>query len=294
MTDPTRVVVTGIGGQLGGELMRASWPDDVVLVGLDRSALDLGQPDAIIAKIASLRPSVIVNCAAYTQVDQAEGDEETAERVNGEAVSALAAAADEVDATLIQISTDYVFSGDKDGWYLESDPTGPTGAYGRTKLAGEQAALESARAVVLRTAWVYGGLGNNFVGTMLRVAAHRDELGVVNDQHGCPSATADIAAAIVAVAMHPDRATQRIYHVASPQPATWFEFATAILGDQISAGSVVVKPLTTADYPTKAQRPANSRLDCGALARDFGVTLPPWSVSMPLVRAELQAQLHEA
>ena len=287
MSAPMKVVVTGVSGQLGGELMRAVWPDNVVLVGLDRAALDLSQADAIIAKIVSLRPSVIFNCGAYTHVDLAEEDEATAERVNGEAVRCLAAAADEVNALLIQISTDYVFSGDKEGWYDESDPTGPTGAYGRTKLAGEKAALGAARSVVLRTAWVYGGLGHNFVDTMLRVANQRDEIGVVNDQHGCPTATADIAAAIVAVAMNPDRATQRVYHVASPQQATWFEFATEILSAQISSGSVAVTPLTTAEYPTKAKRPANSRLDCSAFDRDFGVTLPCWSESMPLVRAEL-------
>ncbi|MCL4152456.1 UNVERIFIED_CONTAM: hypothetical protein GTU68_005150 [Idotea baltica] len=268
--------------------MRAAWPDGVELVGLDRSALDLTQTEAVLAKIVALRPSVIVNCAAYTQVDLAEDDELQALLVNGAAVAAMAAAADEAGALLIQVSTDYVFSGDNAGEYVESDLTGPTGAYGRTKLVGEEAALTAARSIVLRTAWVYGGLGSNFVGTMLRVAAQRDELGVVDDQHGCPTATADIAAAIIEVAMNPDRATQRVYHVASPQTATWFEFATAILDDQISAGTVVVKPVTTAEYPTKAQRPANSRLDSGALARDFGVTLPDWSVSMPLVRAEIE------
>ncbi|MEZ5342988.1 MAG: dTDP-4-dehydrorhamnose reductase [Acidimicrobiales bacterium] len=290
MAASTRVVITGVRGQLGAELMRTEWPGGFDVIGVDRQAVDLSQPDSVAAKIAALRPSIIVNCAAYTQVDQAEIDEELASIVNATAVSELARVADELDALLIQISTDYVFDGAKDGWYVESDPTGPTGAYGRTKLAGEAAALRAKRAVVLRTAWVYGGLGSNFVGTMLRVAALRDELGVVDDQLGCPTATADITAAVLAVAASPERATQRVYHVASPQSASWYDFAVAILAEPIAAGAVRVKRLTTAEYPTKARRPANSRLDSSAFARDFGLTLPDWDVSMPPVRAELLAR----
>lgn len=289
----TRVLVTGAGGQLGRELQRAEWPAGMVVTALDSARLDITDPGAVREIIDELRPEVIVNAAAYTAVDRAEDDEAGAMLVNGDGVRHLAAAADRVGAALIHVSTDYVFDGTKAAWYVEDDPLAPIGAYGRSKAAGEAAALDADRSVVLRTAWVYGALGSNFVTTMLRLAAERDELGVVDDQFGCPTATADIASTIVAFtarfaedAAPPDR----IYHVCSPDDATWHEFAMAIFAASADGFDGVCKKLTTAEYPTTAKRPANSRLDSSRLARDLGITLPSWRSSLPLVVAELQQQ----
>lgn len=284
-----RIVVTGANGQVGRELLRASWPDDVELVGLTSSELDITDAAAVEATIGPLEPSVIVNAAAYTAVDAAEDDEDRATTVNASGVDHLASMADRAEALLVHYSTDYVFDGSKQGWYVEDDPVCPIGAYGRSKAAGEASAVSTPRHLVLRTAWVYGALGSNFVTTMLRLAAERDELGVVADQFGCPTSAADIAAATVdLVAANERDGTVGIVHVAAPDDADWHTFAMAVF-DASSAGfDGVCKRLTTEEYPTKAVRPANSRLATDRLESIIGRRLPSWTTSLRAVVAELE------
>lgn len=304
-TAKVKVAVTGDGGQVGRELNRADWllplteagMSDAEVVGFDVAELDITDRHAVLAVMARERPDVIVNAAAYTAVDRAEDEPEQAMAVNATAVGHLAEAANRCDAMLIHISTDYVFDGSKDGWYVETDSANPLGVYGRTKLAGEQQALQADRSMVLRTAWVYGALGSNFVTTMLRLARERDEIGVVADQIGCPTAAADIAATIVKLvaATHGgrDHPANRLYHLASPTAVSWFDLAKAVFAASRSGYGGVCRPLTTAQYPTRATRPANSRLDCTRLASDFGIELPPLEQSLKSVVAELESNRHE-
>lgn len=304
--EPLRVLITGAGGQVGRELRRAHWPEimsegadicDAELIALDAEVLDITDRHAVLATIDRERPDVIVNAAAYTAVDRAEDEPERATAVNATAVAYLADAADRVGALLVQISTDYVFDGTKDGWYTETDPVNPLGVYGRTKLAGEERALTADRSVVLRTAWVYGALGSNFVTTMLRLARERDEIGVVADQVGCPTAAADIAAAIVELVRATDGGrsmpSHRLYHLASPTAVSWFDLATAVFAASAHGYGGICRPLTTDQYPTRARRPANSRLDSSLLTRELGIVLPSFEQSLKSVVAELEADLHE-
>ncbi len=283
----TVVLLTGAAGQLGRDLLRTDWAEGTELVPRDRADLDVADADAVARDLDAIGPEVIVNAAAYTNVDGAESEPELAHAVNADGVGNLARWADANDARLVHISTDYVFDGTKDGWYVESDPIAPLGAYGRSKAAGEEQARLAARHLILRTAWVYGAHGHNFVRTMLRLGAERDELNVVADQRGCPSATADLAAAI-ATLVHQSRATEAsgTYHLASPTEASWHEFASAILAPHIADG-LQVHPITTDQYPTPAARPANSRLDSSALAAATGVRLRPWTDALTEVLAEL-------
>ncbi len=287
-----RVLVVGAGGQLGRELRRAPWDPATAVVTRRSAELDITDRDAVLADVESIEPDVIVNAAAYTAVDRAEDDEARALAVNGTAVGHLAVAADRAQALLVQVSTDYVFDGTAAGWYVETDPTGPVSAYGRTKLAGERAAAVADRCVILRTAWVYGALGSNFVTTVLRLAAERDELRIVADQVGCPTSAADLAAAIVALTGWSEGGARptpsRLYHVASPEPATWHELAIAVLEASGVPFTGECHAITTADYPTRATRPANSRLDSGRLARDLAIELPGWRRSLRAVVAEIE------
>lgn len=285
----TRVLVTGAGGQLGAELMRAATPPALEVVGTDRAALDIADRAAVRSVVADIRPDVIVNAAAYTAVDRAEQEPELAFAANADGVSHLVGAAREVDARLVHMSTDYVFDGTKSGWYVESDPVRPLGVYGESKAAGEQAARAHDRHLILRTSWVFGALGSSFVSTMLRLAAERDEIAVVDDQLGCPTSAADIAGAIVALLSETGGADELrgTFHLASPEAATWFQFARQILAPNIADGSLELRPLTTAEYPTPAARPANSRLDSGAIFAARGVRLPSWRESVKPVVHEL-------
>ena len=285
----TVVLLTGAAGQLGQDLLRTPWADDTRLVARSRAELDIADGDAVGRDLDAVNPDVIVNAAAYTNVDRAEAEPEVAHAINADGVGHLARWADVNDARLVHVSTDYVFDGTKDGWYDESDPIAPLGAYGRSKAAGEDQARLAGRHVILRTAWVYGAHGHNFVRTMLRLAAEREELNVVGDQRGCPSATADLASAIVTLAQQSrDGETSGTYHLASPTEASWHEFASAILAPQIAAG-LEVRPITTDQYPTPAARPANSRLDSTALAAAADVQLRPWADALSEVLAELTA-----
>jgi dTDP-4-dehydrorhamnose reductase len=286
-----RVLITGANGQVGRELLRAAWPNDTTVAGFTSTQLDITDPASIASVIADLAPDVIVNAAAYTNVDRAEDEPDRAMLVNSTAVGHLSAAADTGGALLVHISTDYVFDGAKEGWYNEDDVIAPVGVYGSSKAAGEVAALGAERSLVLRTAWVYGALGSNFVTTMLRLAAERDELGVVADQFGCPTSAADLAATIVALVEleATTSLSHRLFHVAAPDDTSWHGFAQEIF--EISAAGFGGKcnQLTTADYPTKATRPANSRLATDRLTAMLGQPLPSWRDSLSLVVSELEA-----
>ncbi len=287
------ILITGAGGQLGRELLRARWSDRAEVCGYTSTELDIRNPDAVGSVVDTLRPDVIVNAAAYTAVDRAEDEPDEAEAVNVTAVKTLASAADHVDALLIHISTDYVFNGAKSGWYVESDPIAPIGVYGRTKADGEQAADAADKLITLRTSWVYGALGSNFVTTMLRLGAERRELAVVGDQVGCPTAAGDLARAITSIAAITGYGSQlppeRLYHLAGPDAMSWYDVACAVFAVSERCDGVAARPITTAEYPTRATRPANSRLDSSAIALDLGVRLPPAVESIANVVSELEA-----
>jgi dTDP-4-dehydrorhamnose reductase len=265
------------------------------VIALGRPILDLSaDPQAVGAALEAARPEVIVSAAAYTAVDKAESEPQLAAAVNVDGAAAVARAANAMGVPLIHLSTDYVFDGTKSEPYVEEDPTGPTGVYGKTKLAGEQAVLSAHDNVaILRTAWVYSPFGANFVKTMLRLANERDEVGVVADQYGNPTSALDIAEAVFVVADNlaasGSTSLRGVFHTAGAGDASWADFAEAVFVASGSARgpSAHVRRIATAEFPTPARRPANSRLDCSKLARAHGVRLPDWRVSTTTVVARL-------
>jgi dTDP-4-dehydrorhamnose reductase len=275
------ILVTGGSGQLARALLEAA-PERVTVVG--RPAFDFDRPDTIAATICGARPALVVNAAAYTAVDAAEDDAAAAHRANRDGPAALAALCATAEIPLVHVSTDYVFDGAKGAPYVETDPVAPQGVYGSSKLAGEQAVLASeARAMILRTSWVYASTGRNFVRTMLGLARTREHLTVVADQRGCPTTAADLAEAILAIAQrilrngwHP--AFAGVFHAAGSGGTTWFGLASALFAEAARHGArtPALTPITTAEWPTRARRPADSRLDCTKLATVFGVRLPDW------------------
>ncbi len=297
----TRVLLFGRSGQVGGELARlfaqraATGAGDPAgrsamplpsyrLITLDRAACDLSDPDAVHAAIARADPQVIVNAAAWTAVDRAEAEPDACQRINAAAPAAMAAAARDRGALLLHYSTDYVFDGSARRPYREDDPVAPLGAYGRSKLDGERAiAASGCAAVVLRTSWVYGLTGQNFLRTMLRLADERAELGVVDDQQGSPTWSRSIARASLQLldthATDPASWSRiaGLYHATAGGSTTWFGFASAIfeLAPDL-ARKPLLRPLATADYPLPAPRPAWSVLDCSRLEARTGITLPGW------------------
>ena len=259
------------------------------MVGLGaRPALDLASPDTILPAMAAFGPDLVVNAAAYTAVDRAESEPELAYAINRDGAGAVAAAAARLGAPIIQLSTDYVFDGSKDGPYLETDAVSPQGVYGRSKLEGEQAvARANPRHIIARTSWVYAPFGANFVRTMLRLSAERERLGVVDDQVGCPTYAPDIADAILAIARLCSSGGWRdayagVTHIAGPDAVSWCDFARKIVAGAAERGgrSVPVDAITTAQFPTPARRPANSRLSTDRLASVFGLRLPPLDQSL--------------
>jgi len=279
-----RIVVTGREGQVVSCLIEAAaGRPDVEVVALGRPELDLAQPETIAAAIAAAAPALVVSAAAYTAVDQAEDEPDLAYAINSEGAGAVAAAAAALNVPVIHLSTDYVFAGDLDRAYVETDATGPTGVYGASKLAGEKAvAAANPSHLILRTAWVYSAYGRNFLKTMLRLAETRDELGVVADQWGNPTSAHDIADGIVDIAAHlaanPRFDGWGIYHLAGTGETNWAGFARYILETSGKRGgpSAVVNGIATSAYPTKARRPANSRLDTSKLAARFQWSCRPW------------------
>ncbi|MCX7899085.1 MAG: dTDP-4-dehydrorhamnose reductase, partial [Methylocystis sp.] len=277
-----RLVVTGLSGQVVSSLIERA-PKDVELIALGRPQLDLARRDAVLATLRAARCDAIINAAAYTQVDKAEGEPETAMRINGDGAGFVAETAALLGKPLLHLSTDYVFDGALDRPYREDDPTGPTSAYGRSKLAGEQKiAAAHPNHAILRTAWVYSPFGANFVKTMLRLGETRDEVRVVADQLGSPTSALDIADALIVIARRmvsdPAPDLRGIFHLAGGGEASWADMAEAIFAtaQRLGRKGVRVTRITTADYPTPARRPMNSRLDNTKIKAHFGVTPSHW------------------
>jgi dTDP-4-dehydrorhamnose reductase len=298
-----RILVTGTEGQVARSLAERAAAHGVSVRLLGRPDLDLTDPAGAAEAIVRAGGDAIVNAAAYTAVDLAESEADLAESVNGRGAGAVAEAAARLGVPLVHLSTDYVFDGSLDRPYREDDPVRPLGAYGRSKLSGERAvAAAHPNHAVVRTAWVYSPFGKNFARTMLRLAADREEVGVVADQHGTPTSALDIADGAIAIARNlaerpgEDR-LRGIFHMTGQGATTWAGFAAAVFAASAALGGPAarVRPITTAEYPTPARRPANSRLDCSKLAAAHGVTLPAWQVSTELcVRRILEAASREA
>lgn len=269
------LLVFGQTGQVATELQRQA---DVTA--LPRAQADLSDPKTCAAAIFAAKPVAVINAAAYTAVDRAEEEEALATIINGDAPGAMARACAELDIPLVHISTDYVFDGSGETPWKPTDPTGPLGAYGRSKLAGEEAIRASGCAhVILRTSWVFSPHGANFVKTMLRLAETRDALNIVEDQIGGPTPASGIAAACLALAdALRDGATGGVHHYAGAPFASWKCFARETF--ERAGRTVTVTGIPTADYPTPAARPLNSRLDCATLARDFGIAAPEWKPAL--------------
>lgn len=294
-----RIAVTGKVGQLVTSLVERGTLAGHEIVAIGRPELDLSDPPSVLAALQSAAPDIVVSAAAYTAVDKAESEPELAHIINGVAPAAIAAAAKALDVPLIHISTDYVFDGNLDRPYTEQDQTGPTGVYGASKLAGEQAVLAAHpnNTVVLRVAWVYSPFGSNFVKTMLRLANQHDEISVVDDQRGNPTSALSIADGILKVAEsleadgNLDPALRGIFHMTASGEASWADFAQAIFDISAAAGGPTarVRRITTDAYPTAASRPANSRLDCQRIASVHGVLLPAWHDALPKVVHRLLA-----
>lgn len=282
------ILVTGGSGQVAQALARLAPQRDVEVVVFGRPALDFDKPESLEAAFAARDWAYVINAAAYTAVDAAEADEPAARRANCEGPALLARLCAGRGIPFIHISTDYVFAGDKGAPYVETDPTNPTGAYGRTKRDGEEAVLAAGgRAIILRTAWVYADTGKNFVKTMLAAGAKLPKLRVVADQKGSPTAAEDLAAAILTIIGLIARdgwkpAYGGIFHATGAGETTWHGLATATFDEARRHGgpSPEVEPIATADWPTPAKRPADSRLDTTKLRETFGVELPAWHESL--------------
>ncbi len=294
-----RLAVTGKNGQVVSAL-QALASDELEIVALGRPELDLAQPETVLKALREVRPDVVVSAAAYTAVDKAESEPDIAFAVNRDGARSVAQAASDLGIPLIHLSTDYVFDGAKDTAYVESDPTGPTSVYGRSKLEGERAVSEATdNYVVLRTAWVYSEYGNNFVKAMLRLSENRDEINVVADQFGCPTSANDIAAAVVTIArklVEDSSAPLRgVFHLSGTGETNWANFAKQIFAfaKELGGKAIVVNDITTAQYPTPARRPANSRLDCSKLEAVYGIKLPSWQTSTRAVVTALAQSKRE-
>ncbi len=295
------ILLFGAAGQVGRELTALAAVRGVSLRGVARQEADITLPGAVESVVAKAKPRLIVNAAAYTAVDRAEKEPELAYAVNAAGAANVARAAAAAAIPVIHLSTDYVFDGSKTGPYVETDPLAPLGAYGRSKAAGEGLMRNACpNAIILRTAWVYGPYGANFLKTMLRLAATQDRLRVVADQHGNPTATADIAMAILAVASALTTVTDGTngttgitatnnavttggtFNIAGTGTTSWHGFAEAIVDHQArwTHKRPPVDAITTADYPTPARRPANSALDSSLFARTFGYRAQPWEARM--------------
>lgn len=293
----TRILLLGKAGQVGWELQRSLQPLGEV-VALGRDSADLSDLDALRRLLIATKPNIIVNAAAYTAVDRAETERELAMRLNGAAPALLAEEAAKQGALLVHYSTDYVFDGRRESAYAEDDATAPLNHYGVSKLAGETAIRASAaRHLIFRTSWVYGGRGNNFLRTILRLARQREELRIVADQLGAPTSSrliADTTAAVLARFLRRDY-EDGVYHMTAAGATSWHGFANAIVEGarrRLPAGFVKtqkVTPITTAEYLLSAVRPGNSRLDCKKITRQFAIELPGWEVGLALCLEELAA-----
>jgi dTDP-4-dehydrorhamnose reductase len=292
-----QILVTGANGQVGFELCRSLAPLGDVTA-LTRHHMDLGDRASILAALERVKPDVIVNPAAYTAVDKAESDPDTARAVNGAAPGVMAGWAAAHGASLIHYSTDYVFAGEGNDAYRESDPTDPQSVYALTKWEGEQAVRNSGcRHLILRTSWVVGAHGGNFLKTILRLAREREQLKIVADQVGVPTSAAliaDVTAHLVArQGQQPDTFGYGTYHLVAGGETTWFDYARHVVAAAERRGLPLklkvcdIQPITTNEYPLPAKRPANSRLDCSKLTSAFGLQLPDWRHGVDHVFSEL-------
>ncbi len=282
MTKPL-IVVTGKNGQLGSELQLLAplYDTQYDFLFVDRSQLDLASNDSIDNFFAAHTPSIVINCAAYTAVDKAETDRESAFQINGAAVGKLAAHAAAVNALFITVSTDYVFNGNGTSPYLPSDATDPINYYGESKAVGEQLALvNNPNSIIIRTSWVYSRFGNNFVKTMIRLMGERPSLHVVGDQIGAPTYAADLAAAIMHIVAQKATGNKHsgVYHYSNSGNISWYDFAV-VIGKLIHSNCAVTK-IGSEAFPTPAKRPRYSLMDCSAIIQDFGVNQPAWEDSL--------------
>ena len=283
-----RVLVFGQTGQVATELARQA-TSDIAMTCLGRDRADLADPAACAAAIAASDADVVINAAAYTAVDKAESEEPLATTINGTSPGAMARACAARAIPFLHVSTDYVFDGSGTRAWQPHDETGPLGAYGRSKLAGEDAVRVAGRShAILRTSWVFSAHGANFVKTMLRLGAEREKLTIVADQIGGPTAAADIAAALLTMAraFHSGQGTSGTYHFSGAPDVSWADFAREIFAQ--SGLTCQVQDIPTSAYPTPARRPSNSRMDCTALARDFAIERPDWHASLARVLSELK------
>ena len=294
-----KILLLGCRGQVGWELQRALAPlGEVTALDFDSPGLsaDFSQPESLAATVQALQPQIIVNAAAHTAVDQAQAEPDLARRINATAPAVLAREAAALGATLLHYSTDYVFDGSGNAPRAEDAPTGPLNVYGQTKLEGEQAIRASGcRHLILRTSWVYAARGGNFAKTMLRLAAERDALTVIDDQVGAPTGAdllADISAhALRALAANP--ALAGTYHAVAAGQTSWFDYAQLViataraLGQPVKVAADAVRPVPSSAFKTAAQRPLNSRLDTSRLQQTFGLTLPPWQHGVQRLLTEI-------
>ncbi len=293
-----RLLVTGASGQVGGELVHLLAPLGTIIAPT-RAEMDLADPASVREYIREVRPNWIVSAGAYTAVDKAESERDLAFAINADSVGVMGEEAKALGASVLHYSTDYVFNGQGTTPYVETDPTGPLGVYGASKLAGEQALLASgANALIFRTSWVYGATGKNFLRTILKYAREREELRIVADQHGAPTWSRDLArlAAHVIAYCQSDGTAARltgVYHGAGAGETTWAGFAQEAISQlqqsEPTAKLATVTGIPTTEYPTPAARPANSRLNCGKLDAAFGWKMMDWRESVRQVLAELQA-----
>jgi len=283
-----RVLIFGKTGQVARELGNARWPAQCEVEQLGRAECDLLDTRSVAGAVFAGRPEIVINAVAYTSVDRAEAEPEAARTVNCEAPAAMATACNELGAVLIHLSTDYVFDGSKTTPYSEDDPTGPLSVYGRTKAEGECAIREALpQHVIIRTSWVFAAHGANFVRTMLRLANERPELRIVDDQRGGPTAARDIAGAITTIVERMTEGGGRwgTFHFTGAETTTWFRFAQAIF--DLSGRHPALIPIASSEYRTAARRPMNSVLDCGRIAREYGILQPNWHLALKNVLAEL-------
>ncbi|MFA0057791.1 dTDP-4-dehydrorhamnose reductase [Vibrio echinoideorum] len=289
-----RVLITGCHGQVGSCLTKQlTGNESVEVLALDREHLDITSQEAVNTVVTDFRPTIIINAAAHTAVDKAEEEVELSYAINRDGPKYLAQAAQSIDAAILHISTDYVFEGNKVGEYAENDPTNPQGVYGESKLAGEIAVAQACeKHIILRTAWVFGENGNNFVKTMLRLGENRDVLSIVGDQFGGPTYAGDIANALIQIAqsISQDYVVEfGVYHYSGLPHVSWFDFADSIFDIAVEQGVIANKPsltsITTDQYPTPAKRPSNSRLSTEKITLGFSVKASDWKAALNNIQA---------
>lgn len=287
-----KLLIAGGQGQVGTELQRQAkqlgWP----IMAIDKGDIDITDAPAVSDVIRNYHPDAVINAAAYTAVDNAEAEPDLANAVNCDGPANLADICAQLDIPLVHYSTDYVFDGTKTGAYTEDDPTAPLGVYGASKLAGEQAVCSACtRHLILRTSWVFSTHGHNFIKIMLRLGREREQLRVVADQRGKPTAAAELARLTLEILPRAE-GQWGLYHVAQPTSTTWHGFAEAIFDEARRQGMELkvenLQPITTEEYPTPARRPANSELNCALFETTFGVSIRPWRQSLAEVVGELQ------